>query len=100
VLFIFLKISTSIASIKDIMTLNSYNYKEWRDQLKIILGLVDLDVTLQKDKLTKLTIKSIEDVKIDVPWIGPNCVCLKVMQKIISETFRGIISETTMAKEF
>jgi hypothetical protein len=79
VLFIFLKISTSIASIKDIMTLNRYNYKEWRDQLKIILGLVDLDVTLQKDKLTKLTIKNIEDVKIDVPWIGPNCVCLKVM---------------------
>jgi hypothetical protein len=49
-----LKISASIACIEDILTLNSSNYKEWRNQLKIILGLVDLDVALQKDKLMEL----------------------------------------------
>jgi hypothetical protein len=69
--------------------------------LEIVLGLVNLDVALQSDKPAALTKDSTNDEKLDMSrWKRSNCMCFKVMQKTIPETFRGAVSETTTTKEF
>jgi hypothetical protein len=66
VLLVLSKFSANIASIKDIPTLNGSNYKEWKDQLEIVFGLVDLDVVLQSDKPVALAKDSTNDEKLDM----------------------------------
>ena len=96
-----LHISANIASIKDIPTLNGSNYKEWKDQMEIVLGLADLDAALQEEKPAALTKESDDNAKLDMArWLRSNRMCLKIMQKTIPEVFRGTVSENTTAKEF
>jgi hypothetical protein len=69
--------------------------------LEIILGLVDLGVALQLDKSAALTKDSRNDEKLDISrWESSNLMCLKVMQNVILEAFKGAVSETTTTKEF
>jgi hypothetical protein len=44
------KITDLTADINSILMLTGSNYKEWKDTLEIILGCLDLDITLQLAK--------------------------------------------------
>ena len=81
--------------------LTGSNYKDWKDNLEIILGCLDLDIALQEAKPPVPTETSSEkDQNAHVLWMRSNRLCLRVMQKTIPESFRGPVSDSTLAKDY
>lgn len=81
--------------------MNGSNYKQWKDQLEIFLGIADLDNALQIDRPAVLTDESTSEEKSHMArWLRSNRMCLMIMQKTIPKCFRGHVSESTTTKEF
>ena len=89
--------------------LSGSNFKEWKDQLLIVLGCLDLDMALDVEKpiigysmrrRALLPTSSEEEKTKMARWLRSNKMCLRVMQKTIPEAFRGPVSESTMAKAY
>jgi gag-polypeptide of LTR copia-type len=95
------KITDLTADINSILMLTGSNYKEWKDTLEIILGCLDLDITLQLAKPSVPAVDSPEkEQNAHARWMRSNCLCLKVMQRTISESFRGLVSDSTLALDY
>ena len=94
--------ASNIASINSIPMLNGTNFKTWYENLQIVLGVMDLDLTLRVSSPTPLTVESSSDEKRDIErWEKANHMCLMIIKKVIPKAFRGTISETIKtAKEF
>ncbi|KAL0324716.1 UNVERIFIED_CONTAM: hypothetical protein Scaly_2438700 [Sesamum calycinum] len=82
--------------------LNGSNFKSWKENLEIVLGVMDLDLALRKDSPPALIDKSTSEQKSEKErWEKSNRMCVMIMKKSIPEAFRGTMSETlTKAKEF
>jgi hypothetical protein len=95
------KITDLIVGINSISMLTGSNYKEWKAILEIILGCFDLDIALQQAKPHVPTADSLENVQnAHARWMMSNRLCLKVMQMTILESFRGPISDSTLALDY
>ena len=57
-----------LASLKSIPNITSSNFKEWKDQLSIVLGCVDLDIVLDKEKPKALLLTSMEEENIKMSY--------------------------------
>ncbi|KAL0287508.1 UNVERIFIED_CONTAM: hypothetical protein Scaly_2762000 [Sesamum calycinum] len=90
------------ANFNTIPMINSSNFKSWKENLEIVLGVMDLDLTLREDSPHALTDKSTSEQNREKErWEKSNCMCVMIMKKSIPEPFRGTISETlTKAKDF
>ncbi|XP_078150608.1 uncharacterized protein LOC144545928 [Carex rostrata] len=81
--------------------LTGSNYKDWKDNLEIILGCLDLDIALQEAKPTvPVATSSEKEQTAYAQWMRSNRLCLRVMQKTIPESFRGPVSDSTLAKDY
>ncbi|XP_012854387.1 PREDICTED: uncharacterized protein LOC105973892 [Erythranthe guttata] len=89
------------ANINSIPTLNGSNFKSWKENLLIVLGVHDLDLALRVDSPPPLTDRSTPDDKRDMKrWKKSNRMCLMIMKKTTREAFRDTISDSiTTAKE-
>ncbi|KAL0325574.1 UNVERIFIED_CONTAM: hypothetical protein Sradi_5126700 [Sesamum radiatum] len=89
-------------SINTIPMLNGSNFKSWKENLEIVLGVMDLDLALWEDFPPALTDKSTSEQKREKErWEKSNCMCVMIMKKSIPEAFRGTMSETLIkAKDF
>ncbi|KAL0428648.1 UNVERIFIED_CONTAM: hypothetical protein Slati_3039600 [Sesamum latifolium] len=89
-------------NINSIPMLNSLNFKSWKENLKIVLGMMDLDLALRENSPPALTHKSTSKEKREKKrWEKSNCICVMIIKRTIPEAFRGTISETlTKAKDF
>ncbi|KAK4404382.1 hypothetical protein Sango_0806800 [Sesamum angolense] len=89
-------------SINTIPMLNGSNFKSWKENLEIVLGVMDLDLALREDSPPALTDKSASEQKREKKrWEKSNCMCVMIMKKSIPEALRGTMSETlTKAKDF
>ena len=78
------------------------NFKEWKENVMIVLVCMDLDLVLRIEQPTPLTVKSSTEDKRDFErWERSNRLSLIIMKRGIPETFRGDLSEkVTTAKEF
>ena len=77
------------------------HFKRWKEGIEIQLGLLDLDIALDKDKLPEPTAKSsIEEKARYEKWGRANRLSLMIMKRFISHTLIGVISKTENAKEF
>ncbi|KAL0427153.1 UNVERIFIED_CONTAM: hypothetical protein Slati_2890100 [Sesamum latifolium] len=76
--------------------------KSWKENLEIVLGVMDLDIALREDFPPALTDKSTSEEKREKErWEKSNRMCVMIMKKSIPEAFRGTMSETlTKAKDF
>ncbi|XP_062085614.1 uncharacterized protein LOC133791711 [Humulus lupulus] len=92
-------ISTNINSIP---MLNGTNFKDWKRNLLIVLGCMDLDHALRDEQLAPLTKESTRDEKMDFErWDRSNRMSLMIMKHSIPEAFWGTESEgITKAKNF
>ncbi|KAL0336423.1 UNVERIFIED_CONTAM: hypothetical protein Sradi_4854200 [Sesamum radiatum] len=90
------------ANFNTIPMLNSSNFKSLKENLEIVLGVMDLDLTLREDSPHALTDKSSSEQKREKErWEKSNRMCGMIMRKSIPEAFRGTMSETlTKAKDF
>jgi gag-polypeptide of LTR copia-type len=95
------KITDLTIDINSIPMLTDSNYKEWKDILEIILRCLDLDIALQHAKLHVPAAESPKNIQnVHARWMRSNRLCLKVMQRTIPESFRGHVSDFTLALDY
>ncbi|XP_075086152.1 uncharacterized protein LOC142168882 [Nicotiana tabacum] len=90
------------AYINSIPMLNGTNFKSWKKNLNIVLGVMDLDLALKVDSPPPLTYKSTsnENRKME-RWERLNRMCMMIMKKAIPKIFRGTMSnKVKTAKRF
>ncbi|XP_071687560.1 uncharacterized protein [Rutidosis leptorrhynchoides] len=93
---------TAIANcISSIQHLNGTNFASWKDQIKISLGIIELNYALRFDQPAPLSDKStVEQKRTYDMWKRSNCMSLMIMKNSISPAIRGAISDSKNAKEF
>ncbi|KAL0325036.1 UNVERIFIED_CONTAM: hypothetical protein Sradi_5072900 [Sesamum radiatum] len=80
--------TTITVSINTIPMLNGYNVKSWKENLEIVLGVMDLDLALRKDSPPALTDKSTSEQKREKErWEKSNRMCVMIMKNSIPEAF-------------
>ncbi|CAH9119204.1 unnamed protein product [Cuscuta europaea] len=96
---IFSSISVNLNSIP---ILNGTNFKEWKENILITLGCMDLDLALRVEQHASLTDGSTQDEKkYYEKWDRSNRSSLMIIKCGILESFRGAVSdEVTNAKDF
>ena len=95
-------VSTISANINSIPVLNGTNFKDWKENIEIVLGCMDLDLALRTEQPASLTVaSSSDDRKNFEKWDRLNRMSLMIIKRGILEAFRGVVSEKiTKAKEF
>ena len=104
VCFVLFTASVSIisANINSILMLNGTNFKDWKENILIVLSCMDLDLALRIEQPTSLTdASSLDDRKNFEKWDRSNRMSLMIIKRGIPEAFKGAVSEKiTKAKEF
>ncbi|GJS40802.1 retrovirus-related pol polyprotein from transposon TNT 1-94 [Tanacetum coccineum] len=87
--------------VSGIEPLNGTKFSSWKEQVKISLGITDLDYALRFDKPNPLTVTSMVDEKRTYEiWERSNRMSLMIMKNSISIAIRGAIPDTENDKEF
>ncbi|KAL3617107.1 hypothetical protein CASFOL_039501 [Castilleja foliolosa] len=97
-----LSVSTISANTSNISVLNGNNFKDWKENVLIILGCMDLDLALRIEKPPSLTAASSSDDRRNFEkWERSDRMSLIIIKRGVPEAFRGAISdEVTSAKDF
>ncbi|GKG07761.1 hypothetical protein Tco_0330730, partial [Tanacetum coccineum] len=74
--------------------LTSTNFSTWRDQVKLTLGVMDLDHALRIDPLAADQKRAYEQ------WKQSNRMSLMIIKNSISVSNRGAIPDSENAKEY
>ena len=81
--------------------LNGTNFKNWKENVMIVLGCMDLDLALREEQPAPLSeYSSNNDKKNMERWERSNRMSLMIMKRSIPETFRGSMSEEKNATKF
>ncbi|GKC35063.1 hypothetical protein Tco_1047447 [Tanacetum coccineum] len=81
--------------------LTGTNFSTWRDQVKLTLGVMDLDHALRIDPPAALTATSTADQKRAYEqWERSNRMSLMIIKNSISVAIRGAIPDSENAKEY
>ncbi|GAV56711.1 UBN2_3 domain-containing protein [Cephalotus follicularis] len=94
--------NTTIANcLSFIEVLNGSNYKKWRQDLDIVLGILELDLALRDERPELPTEDSSHEAKVNYDkWERVNCMCLMVMCRSMPEPIRGGVPEYENARQF
>lgn len=82
--------------------LNGTNFTVWKEQINIVLGVMDLDYALRVKvpPITPIATSSLEQKADYERWKKSNCMSLMIMKNSIYVAIRGAIPESKNAKEF
>lgn len=81
--------------------LNGTNFKDWEENVLIVLDCIDLDLVLRIECSTIMDRSSDDDIKEFAKWECSNSMSLMIMKRSISKAFRGTVpDEVTTAKGF
>ncbi|GAV79501.1 UBN2_2 domain-containing protein, partial [Cephalotus follicularis] len=81
--------------------LNRTNFLTWKEQIGIVLGVMDLDHALRIDILAAITSQStIEQRTAYEKWERSNRMSLMIMKNSISVAIRGAIHDSNDAKTY
>ncbi|OIT37006.1 hypothetical protein A4A49_66137 [Nicotiana attenuata] len=87
--------------LNSIETLTGSNYKKWKQDVEIVLGLMDLDFALTEQKPAGPTTTSSADEKAKYEkWMKANKLSLMIMKRSISDHIKGAIKDNGNAKDF
>ncbi|CAM8951227.1 unnamed protein product [Rhodiola kirilowii] len=95
--------ATSVAAnLNNIFMLNGTNFKDWKENITILLGCMDLDLALREPKPDAITGTSSESGQV---YKGTsersNMLSLMIIYRGIPAVFRGIVSdEISSAKDY
>ncbi|XP_022860751.1 uncharacterized protein LOC111381226 [Olea europaea var. sylvestris] len=94
--------ATISVNINSIPILNGTNFKDWKENILIVLGCMNLDFALRTEQPTSLTEESSPDEKRNFEKLDcSNHMSLMIIKRDISEAFRGVdTEEVSNAKEF
>ncbi|BBH07046.1 hypothetical protein Prudu_018854 [Prunus dulcis] len=88
------------SAINSIESLTGSNFKKWKRDLEIVLGLLDHDLALREEKPEVTANSNAEQKQKLEKCEKSNRICLLVMKKSMTETICGGITESENAKEF
>ncbi|CAN6710655.1 unnamed protein product [Malus baccata var. baccata] len=92
---------TTSLNFTSIETLTGLNFKKWKEDIEILLGLMDLDLALREDKPAELTNTSTAEVRIKFEkWERANRMSMMIMKKAMAQSVKGGIPKHTNAKGF
>src|SRR4051812_10875779 len=91
-----------LANANNIPILNGSNFKDWMENMRIVLGCMDLDLALWTEQPPSLTAASTPNQRKDFEkWERSNRLSLMIIKRGIPEAFRGTVSkEITKASDF
>ncbi|KAL9684119.1 hypothetical protein QQ045_021553 [Rhodiola kirilowii] len=95
--------ATSVATnLNKILMLNGTNFEEWKENIKIFLGSMYLDLALREPKPSRLAnSRSAFDCDHLRMWEHSNRLSLMIIHRGIPEAFRGIVpDEISSAKDY
>ncbi|XP_068328158.1 uncharacterized protein [Pyrus communis] len=76
-----------------IETLNGSNYKKWKQDIEILLGLMYYDLAIREEESATLIEESTIEQKVKFEkWEKSNRMGLLIMKKAMTETFNGTTS--------
>ncbi|KAK3023367.1 hypothetical protein RJ639_043448 [Escallonia herrerae] len=85
--------------LSSIESLSGTNFKKWKEQISIILGVMDLDYALRVDAPAALTAESSTEQKAAYEkWERSNRISLMIMKGSITTANRGAIPDSDNAK--
>lgn len=87
-----------VAKINSIHMLGGMNFKSWKEFVEIVLGCMDLDLSLREEHSTA-TVENPNETKIE-KWDRSNQMCLMMIKRSIPEMIKGSIGESESAKKF
>ncbi|XP_019266856.1 PREDICTED: uncharacterized protein LOC109244252 [Nicotiana attenuata] len=83
--------------LNSIEILTSSNYKKWKQDVEIVLGLMELDFALTEQKPTEPTTTSTADEKAKYKkWMKANKLILMIMKRSISDHIKGSVLDHIM----
>ncbi|KAL6315384.1 hypothetical protein AAG906_000494 [Vitis piasezkii] len=82
--------------------LNGTNFKDWKENMMILLGCMDIDLALRMPKPDELNEQSTQEDEVYWgKWERSNRLSLMIMKRGIPEAFRGAVTdEVTNASDF
>ncbi|KAL6312231.1 hypothetical protein AAG906_020352 [Vitis piasezkii] len=82
--------------------LNGTNFKDWKENMMILLGCMDIDLALRMPKPDELNEESTQEDEVYWgKWERSNRLSLMIMKRGIPEAFRGAVTdEVTNASDF
>ena len=85
-----------------ILILNGTNFKDWKENIEITLGCIDVDLALRTEQpFTPTTSSTSKDRRDYEKWVRSNHMSIMIIKRDILEVFRGTVSEDiTTTKEF
>uniref|UniRef100_A0A1U7XG09 Uncharacterized protein LOC104236374 n=1 Tax=Nicotiana sylvestris TaxID=4096 RepID=A0A1U7XG09_NICSY len=87
--------------LNSIETLTSSKYKKWKQDVEIVLGLMDLDFALIEQKPADPTATNTADEKAKYEkWMKANKLNLMIMKRSISDHIKDAIKDNGNAKDF
>lgn len=79
-------------NINSIHVLNGTNFKNWKENVMIVFGCMDLNFALREERPSPLNEKSSTDDKVIMEkWDRSNRMSLMIMKRFTPETFRGSV---------
>ena len=94
-------LTSNTGYLSGIEPLTGTNFSTWRDQVKLTLGVMDLDHALRTDPPAALTAESTADQKRAYEqWERSNRMSLMIIKNSISVAIRGAIPDSENAKEY
>nr|GEX14656.1 hypothetical protein [Tanacetum cinerariifolium] len=94
-------LTSNTGYLSEIEPLTGTNFSTWRDQVKLTLGVMDLDHALRIDPPAALTTESTADQKrVYEQWERSNRMLLMIIKNFISVAIRGVIPDSENVKEY
>ncbi|CAN6678769.1 unnamed protein product [Malus baccata var. baccata] len=94
-------VNSNALSFSSIEPLNGHNFKKWKQDVEIMLGLMDYDLALREDQPPAVTENSTNKQRMKAKkWEKSNRMTLIEMKKSITKTVRGGIPLCEKAKDF
>ena len=99
---IFSVVASISTNLNSVTVLNGANFKDWKENMQIVLGYTDLDLALRIEKPPSPTDSSTsEQRKLHEKWDHSNRMSLMIIKCGIPKVFRGTVSDDiTSVKEF
>ncbi|XP_019261993.1 PREDICTED: uncharacterized protein LOC109239856 [Nicotiana attenuata] len=93
-------VNNMTTQLNSIETLTSSNYKKWKQDVEIVLGLMDLDFAFEQKPAEPTTTSTADEKAKYEKWMKANKLSLTIMKRSISYHIKGAIKDNGNAKDF
>ena len=98
--FFFSATNYSGLSLATIEPLNGSNFKKWKSDIEIYLGLTRIDFCLTEAAPVVTDDSSDQEKAVATEWTRANRMCLLIMKRLMTDIVRGSIADNATAADF